>query len=88
MGSFPSGASPYGLLDMGGNVWEWTRSVYRPYPYVPMDGREDMNVVGARVVRGGAFYFFERFVRVARRLGLDADGRDLSLGFRVVVSRF
>ena len=33
VGSHPSGASPYGALDMAGNVWEWTESVYDPYAY-------------------------------------------------------
>ena len=45
----PKGASPYGVLDMAGNAWEWVPSAYRPYPYRADDGREN---TGAEVVRG------------------------------------
>jgi formylglycine-generating enzyme required for sulfatase activity len=50
--TYPQGASPYGVLDMEGNVWEWTRSLeeYR-YPYKLDDGRE--NPEAARDVSGG-----------------------------------
>src|SRR5262245_24038414 len=42
VGSFPKGASAYGVLDMAGNGWEWVSSAYRPYPYNAADGREEM----------------------------------------------
>jgi formylglycine-generating enzyme required for sulfatase activity len=41
IGSFPDGASPFGVLDMAGNVWEWVDSIPLPYPYDADDGREE-----------------------------------------------
>ncbi len=55
VGAYPAGATPEGVLDLAGNVHEWTSSLYRPYPYRPDDGREapDPDVPGERVTRGG-----------------------------------
>jgi formylglycine-generating enzyme required for sulfatase activity len=53
VGSFPKGASPYGLLDAAGNGWEWVSSAYLPYPYDAKDGREDLNRDAIRGTRGG-----------------------------------
>ena len=53
VGSFPKGASPYGVLDMAGNGWEWVSSLYRPYPFDAADGREDPASGEIRGTRGG-----------------------------------
>jgi len=82
----PQGDSPYGCADMAGNVWEWTHSLFKNYPYKPNDGREDEQLGGVRAVRGGAFDALDGLVRCAVRLMLDSDSRYKNLGFRVVVS--
>ena len=84
VGIFPAGASPYGCLDMAGNVWEWTRSQYQGYPYNPTDGREDLAGVASRVLRGGSFVNNRFDVRCAYRLRHGPDVRNLIVGFRVL----
>jgi len=49
----PKGASPYGVLDLSGNAWEWVSSAYLPYPYVHSDGRENSAPGPERGTRGG-----------------------------------
>jgi len=56
VGFFPQGNSPYGCADMSGNVWEWTRSLYEPYPYVVDDGREVEKAFVRQALRGGSFF--------------------------------
>ena len=50
---FPKGASPYGVLDMAGQIWEWTPSMYEAYPYRTQDGREDPSFADTVMARGG-----------------------------------
>jgi formylglycine-generating enzyme required for sulfatase activity len=103
VGCFPGGASPYGMQDMSGNVWEWTRSIYGEwssekreyiqvygYPYVANDGREDLSKSSdfSRVVRGGSWCSHQGGARCAYRGGPFPDLRYDDIGFRVVVSPF
>ena len=101
VGIFPEGASPHGCLDMVGNVWEWTRSLYKNYPY-PEPGdqrqqRENLQEVGLRVMRGGSFEGGQHSARCSARHSDDPHDpqyrhicgpvdRPNNSGFRVVVS--
>jgi toxoflavin biosynthesis protein ToxD len=82
VGSFPTGMSPYGALDMVGNVWQWTSSLDRTYPYNANDGREDLSAAGLRITRGGAWAFSPVVDRVSLRNHFDPESASLSVGFR------
>ncbi|WP_295385657.1 SUMF1/EgtB/PvdO family nonheme iron enzyme [uncultured Thiodictyon sp.] len=87
VGIFLNGASPYGCLDMAGNVWEWTRSRYQDYPYRLDDGYEQFEPGNAdtRVVRGGSWFYHRDDARCAFRFRLRPGSRSDLLGFRVVL---
>ncbi|MBL0347533.1 SUMF1/EgtB/PvdO family nonheme iron enzyme [Candidatus Villigracilis affinis] len=56
VGSYsPQGDSPFGCADMVGNGFEWTHSIYKPYPYKIDDGRESEERQGVRVLRSSSF---------------------------------
>ncbi len=76
-------ANPWGLHDMHGNVWEWTRSAYRSYPYAAGDGRNAAAADGDRVVRGGSWYDRPQRARSSFRLAYAPYQRVFNVGFRV-----
>ncbi|PJF29502.1 MAG: hypothetical protein CUN52_08070 [Phototrophicales bacterium] len=86
VGKYPNGASWVGALDMAGNVWEFTRSIYKPYPYDPTDGREDMNdETSRRVFRSGVYSYIDYGVANSIRFWVrPQDSRDWFIGFRCV----
>jgi formylglycine-generating enzyme required for sulfatase activity len=80
----PAGDSPYGVAEMSGNIWEWTSSLYLPYPYRTDDGREDIDeAAGRRVLRGGSWQSrFVEHVRCANRYYAEANFAFSNTGFR------
>jgi formylglycine-generating enzyme required for sulfatase activity len=88
VGCFPGGVSFYKVEGMSGNVWEWTQSIYKGYPYDPEDGRENLNAGDgiARVLRGGSFESEEWLIRCAYRGGYIPSTRYMPNGFRVAAS--
>ncbi len=85
VGIYSGGASPYGCLDMAGNVWEWTASLYGKYPYPLDSSREAPNAPGSRVLRGGSWSSFQRLARCASRRSAPPAHFNDNNGFRVVL---
>lgn len=84
VGSYPAGASPFGALDLAGNVWEWVQDNYQDsYSGAPSDGRaREVSGSSFRVGRGGSWFNGAGECRAAVRAGYDPGDRDYGLGFR------
>lgn len=83
---YPDGVSPYGAYDMAGNVEEWVSSLFEPYPYNALDGRENLNSSSKRVIRGGSWYSYFYSVRSSNRVMNVPTYTSKDLGFRCAQS--
>lgn len=82
----PAGDSAFGVRGMFGNVWEWTSSVFRPYPNFEADAYADNSAPffgeGRRVLRGGAWATRSRYIRLTYRNYFTPERRDVFAGLR------
>ncbi|MFB0533674.1 MAG: formylglycine-generating enzyme family protein [Anaerolineae bacterium] len=80
VGSFAEGASPYGVFDMAGNVWEWMADWYQAYP----DSTYQSEYFGEKfkVTRGGGWFQEANLVTTFNRSATDPSAANDDLGFR------
>jgi formylglycine-generating enzyme required for sulfatase activity len=91
IGSYPDCVSPYGVLDMAGNIEEWCADWYGPYPGTPAGPTPPRDPRGPeqgrmRVLRGGGWLDQPLFLRAARRYRNNPNDRKVRNGFRCVRS--
>ncbi|HUF90757.1 MAG TPA: SUMF1/EgtB/PvdO family nonheme iron enzyme [Candidatus Limnocylindria bacterium] len=84
-----AGAGPHGVMDLVGNLREWTATVFRPYPYRHDDGREPFTGAGRVVLRGASHDDDAAAATVTARHTYDARGAAAGhhhVGFRCATS--
>ncbi|HKY52814.1 MAG TPA: SUMF1/EgtB/PvdO family nonheme iron enzyme, partial [Anaerolineales bacterium] len=87
VGTYAKGTSPYGVLDMAGNAWEWVADGYQPdfYSRSPEENPVSDSPVNQRVIRGGNWDSNEEGIRVTNRFWA-FPGRNDTDGFRCAKS--
>ncbi len=78
-------ANPWGLKDIAGNVAEWTRSTYRPYPYEASAEKDEAQSMAKKAVRGGSWYDRPKHARSGFRQAYPAWQKVTNVGIRVIV---
>ena len=86
VGSYPAGASPYGALDMAGNVWEWVNDWYDSgyYSSSPYSNPPGPATGTYKMLRGGSWFYYWSDLRAAYRYGLTPSYEISDIGFRCV----
>ncbi len=85
VGAYPEGDSAFGCRQMLGNVWEWTSSVFRPFPGFVLDPYKEYSepwFETRKVLRGGGWATRSRLARNGYRNYFTPDRRDVWAGFR------
>ncbi|NQU25091.1 MAG: SUMF1/EgtB/PvdO family nonheme iron enzyme, partial [Candidatus Nealsonbacteria bacterium] len=78
--------NPFGLYDVVGNVSEWTRSDYRPYPYKDNDGRNSGATGEKKVARGGAWNDRPKTAGSSVRFPYESYQKVWNVGMRVIIA--
>jgi formylglycine-generating enzyme required for sulfatase activity len=86
VGMYPKGTNAWSVHELAGNVWEWTRTAYSPYPYIDDKVKATSSIARDRVLRGGSWGSGRHDAHCTYRLRILPIGFSSDFGFRVIIS--